>query len=490
MNRRRWLRRAAGGAAWWLAGGVTAPAWAARPSRTPRCARYLVSDLHLGVGDPRRESFHQDARLAEFIGGAVVDSARRRQTDLVLAGDSFDLLRTVPPRFDETPVAETRTAVDLAEEAGKLRRVRAAHPDVFAALAEFVRVERARLCVLAGNHDHTLMGAPVAAALRGLLGLDGPAAEEVVPVGGYYDDPVCGLYAEHGSQFEWNTRYADYGDVSDAGQSPSDIMAKVFGTRVEPLAGDLRYVHRAADGLIWLLGHLGRVRKHFGEVMHYFREYVRFVQARPQYRLVRFAGLKLFIRLFCRGETPTPEEASELVASPAFQSLWASDPAFRDGVARFWADLSLPTPEPSALLAGWGEDLPGARVVPAGAFLGPGRATPGQPLSLRRLKYGESLPTCEALAVRDLTLSDRACLRGRRLGPDCRWVVVGHTHCDMDGIPVPYTEGLTYYNTGTWMGGADAQGRLHGSHLVCAFHCTSRGTVRALGLQEAGDDRA
>jgi len=480
------LRRAVGAAAWGVVGSGLGAVGANRVVPGPRCARYLLGDLHLGVGDPRRESFHQDALLAEFIGGTVVDSARRRPTDLVLVGDALDLLEAVSPGHDVTPVEGTRTAVDLGEEAQKLWRVRAAHPDVFAALAEFVRVERARICLVVGNHDHTLVAPSVAAALRGLLGLEGPPAEEKVPVAGYYEDPTCGLYVEHGSQFDWNTRYADFGDVSDAAQSPSDILVKVFWTRVEPLVGRFETVHGVADRLIWLLGHLGRVREHFGEVKRRFGEYVEFVRARPQYRLVRFPGLKLLISLLCCAETPAEEEVAELAASPAFGSLWAADPAFRDGVARLFADLSLPAPEPWDVAPAWGEELAGeARIVPAATFRGPGRATPGQPLSLRRLKYLESLPIREALAVRDLALSDRACLRGRRLGPECRWVVVGHTHSPVDGVPVPYAEGLSYYNTGTWTGAVSLLGHAAAGHRFCAFQCTSRGSVRALGLRSA-----
>ena len=142
---------------------------------TPRGRWWVVSDLHLGVGeaDGRRTA----AAFVQFLEG-VVATAGRSDARLVLLGDAFEV------RACTGPGARAR-----------LDAIAAAHPEVFAALRGCLEAG-VRLDIVVGNHDVDLVRPAAAQRLGELLGDRGeglrihPWALHVPGV----------LFAEHGHQ--------------------------------------------------------------------------------------------------------------------------------------------------------------------------------------------------------------------------------------------------------------------------------------------------
>lgn len=164
----------------------------------------ILSDLHLGAGDqledfllwgpaedgpgPEERPAAIAALGARFAALLALRLATARAAGaapvLLLLGDIVDLWQA---RRHREPVARA------------LRRILAAHPLVFGALADWRAAGGALVWVL-GNHDQPLVDprawGELTAALPGLNAHAGGA-----PVH-HYADPECGLYAEHGHQWD------------------------------------------------------------------------------------------------------------------------------------------------------------------------------------------------------------------------------------------------------------------------------------------------
>jgi UDP-2,3-diacylglucosamine pyrophosphatase LpxH len=183
--------------------------------------RVIVSDLHLGAGD-RLDDFNADEDLATFIRCYVM---RGEPTELILAGDTFELLQVRLPDvgdYEWSGAAATR----------RLQAILSAHPEPIAALRDFVARAGNQLTLLIGNHDFELHYADAKRLLHQALGLD--EADGRLRFGLTYTGG--GIYVDHGMQFDpWN-RFVHVEGISE----PFEV---VRGTRmvkevINPLEDD------------------------------------------------------------------------------------------------------------------------------------------------------------------------------------------------------------------------------------------------------------
>ncbi|HHW95952.1 MAG: hypothetical protein ACOX51_11085 [Myxococcota bacterium] len=113
--------------------------------------KIVFSDVHLGTGEHPGlanpyEDFRQDDRLAELILHHCQGAYEQIPVEIIINGDFMDLLKipiggAFPLEVDE----------DIAVE--KVRRVIRGHPEVFDAMATFVRVPGHTITYIPGNHD-------------------------------------------------------------------------------------------------------------------------------------------------------------------------------------------------------------------------------------------------------------------------------------------------------------------------------------------------
>jgi UDP-2,3-diacylglucosamine pyrophosphatase LpxH len=219
------------------------------PAIQPGVRRLVVSDLHLGAGD-QLEEFAADDELAAF----VQDYAGSGEpTELILNGDTFEFLQSLPPGIDDyewSPVAAER----------RLALILAAHQRPVAALRAFVKRPGCQLTVMIGNHDFELHYAAAKHTLRAALGL--AEDDERLRFATRYEG--CGIYLVHGNQFDpWN-RFVYFDGIAE----PFEVLR---GTRVVkdvinrlkveplPIAPLLDNV-KPISALVWHLLSLPRLR--------------------------------------------------------------------------------------------------------------------------------------------------------------------------------------------------------------------------------------
>lgn len=184
----------------------------------------VVSDLHLGDPDGGPvDEFDREADFERLLLEIVPDQAGGPAT-LVLAGDFVDFTQVLP-HLAWHGLGRRFGSREL-ESLWKFRRVRAAHPRVFAALAEFL-ARGGQVLLLPGNHDIDWHWPALRAALRAAVG--GVSAPQLafVPQGCIHER---GLYIEHGNQYTHDNRF-------DHWRSP--IVTAADGPRLERPWGTL-----------------------------------------------------------------------------------------------------------------------------------------------------------------------------------------------------------------------------------------------------------
>lgn len=199
------MRRALGSLLLALALVAQAPAVARmQQPPAPPAGRLTVvlGDLHMGIGrdasgawDPR-EDFRWGEDLAAFL--KVIDTQGRGTTDLILNGDTFELLQDVQPgcKYDDPGLGCTE-----GEALKRFERVLAAHAPEMAALAAFARAGSNRVVFVPGDHDAALLFPAVARRLADTL--RAPRAE--VATTGYWASTDGKIYAEHGHQLDFSS---------------------------------------------------------------------------------------------------------------------------------------------------------------------------------------------------------------------------------------------------------------------------------------------
>jgi UDP-2,3-diacylglucosamine pyrophosphatase LpxH len=159
----------------------------------------VISDLHLGDGAPRSESFRQRQQdgLDGLLAALEPDGALGQATgvELVVNGDCFDFLLT-------PPAAPGRTHTDSVFAIEKIERIIAAHQPFFAALRRFLAAPTHRLTFMIGNHDLELCFAGVRARVRAVIDAE-PGRARFCLSRAYR--PLPDVELEHGCQFDpWN----------------------------------------------------------------------------------------------------------------------------------------------------------------------------------------------------------------------------------------------------------------------------------------------
>lgn len=162
----------------------------------------VYSDIHLGAGTYVKgvknylEDFHYDEEMVEFLKYYSSGDFEKREVELIINGDFFDLL-AVPfvEFFDDEFWSE-----DAALE--KLKIILKAHPEVMQALRDFLQKKNKKIVYIIGNHDGEL----VLPRLQEYLLEQFP--EEIresfiirsIPGGEY--EPHEGILIKHGHEYE------------------------------------------------------------------------------------------------------------------------------------------------------------------------------------------------------------------------------------------------------------------------------------------------
>lgn len=220
-----------------------------RADQVARMRRIVVSDLHMGAGD-RADDFIDDDELASFIQKYV---EHEEPVELILAGDTFEFLQVRLPGIGDYEFSSRAANA-------RLNAILTAHAPAIGALRSFVSRPKNQLTIMIGNHDFELHYASAKHLLREALGL----AENDQRLRFCISYEGCGVYIEHGNQFDsWNT-FVHFGGITQ----PFEI---VRGTRVvkdviNPLESDPLDVATLIDNVkptsafLWYMLSLPRLR--------------------------------------------------------------------------------------------------------------------------------------------------------------------------------------------------------------------------------------
>jgi UDP-2,3-diacylglucosamine pyrophosphatase LpxH len=163
----------------------------------------VVSDMHMGPGRAPSgawyptEDFRWPSEFAAFL--KAIDQEGRGASDLVLNGDTFELLQSNIPGCE--PIAADAGCRE-ADALARLDRVLSAHQAEIDALAQFARSGSNRVVLVAGDHDAALMFPAV--GRRAIDALGAPAGRVEVAASGYWLSADGKIYAEHGHQISFN----------------------------------------------------------------------------------------------------------------------------------------------------------------------------------------------------------------------------------------------------------------------------------------------
>lgn len=160
----------------------------------------VLSDLHMGVGrdasgawDPY-EDFRWAAELELFL---RVIEAEEGGTDLILNGDTFDLLQ---PNISGCSYQDVTIGCTEPEALARLERVLAAHTREMTAFGAFARAGDNRVVVVPGDHDAALLFLSV--GRRAVTAFDAPADRVVLARDGFWRSADGLVHVEHGHQIE------------------------------------------------------------------------------------------------------------------------------------------------------------------------------------------------------------------------------------------------------------------------------------------------
>jgi UDP-2,3-diacylglucosamine pyrophosphatase LpxH len=133
----------------------------------------VISDLHMGLGraapsEPWHptEDFRWDAALRGFLDRLSL--CGRDRVDLVVAGDFLELWQ--PPSNIACKGRDADLGCTLAEMVEITRAVLRGHPETFSILRRFAGRGENRIHLIPGNHDSTLLLAPVWTLVSDALG--------------------------------------------------------------------------------------------------------------------------------------------------------------------------------------------------------------------------------------------------------------------------------------------------------------------------------
>lgn len=161
----------------------------------------VLSDLHMGVGRDSSGAWHpyEDFRWATelelFL--RALDADREVGTDLILNGDTFELLQANTPGCSYEDAILGCTA---PEALARLERVLGAHTREMTAFGAFARAGDNRVVVVPGDHDAALLFPSV--GMRAVAAFDAPADRVVLAYEGFWRSVDGLIHVEHGHQIE------------------------------------------------------------------------------------------------------------------------------------------------------------------------------------------------------------------------------------------------------------------------------------------------
>lgn len=166
---------------------------------SPRRLKLVVSDFHIGQGryfkDGTRnilEDFQYDDQFIAFLKYYSSNDYHDAEVELIINGDFLNLLQ-ISYHGVHTYLMSERIIVD------GLRRIVAAHRELFAALKAFAASPNHSVCYVVGNHDQGML-------FEGARKLFSEVVGKPVP---FYDShyEFDRVRVEHGHMHEWNTRF-------------------------------------------------------------------------------------------------------------------------------------------------------------------------------------------------------------------------------------------------------------------------------------------
>jgi UDP-2,3-diacylglucosamine pyrophosphatase LpxH len=174
--------------------------------------KLVVSDLHVGGGDPLLDGFgpRQQAALEGLLAAASRNSGSPLgdgdDVELIVNGDGFDFMMVAP--YGAGGVIDASLAVE------KLRNITAAHGPFFHTLQAFIRQPGRHITFMTGNHDVELWFAEVRAGIMEALGLSQDDERvSFCPTRSYR--PLADVYIEHGNAYDfWNHDRSGFWDAS------------------------------------------------------------------------------------------------------------------------------------------------------------------------------------------------------------------------------------------------------------------------------------
>jgi UDP-2,3-diacylglucosamine pyrophosphatase LpxH len=177
-----------------------------------RTIKLVVSDLHVGGGDPLLDGFGErqqaalDGLLAAASGNSGSPLGDGDDVELIINGDGFDF-QIVPP-YGSGGVMDASLALE------KLRNITDAHGPFFHTLQAFVRQPGRHITFMTGNHDVELWFAEVRAGILEALGLSHDD-ERVSFCSTRSYRPLPDVYIEHGNAYDfWNHDRSGFWDAS------------------------------------------------------------------------------------------------------------------------------------------------------------------------------------------------------------------------------------------------------------------------------------
>jgi UDP-2,3-diacylglucosamine pyrophosphatase LpxH len=390
----------------------------------------VVSDLHLGDGDPIAENWRAaqqsawESLLRTLTAQAPGEWEGAGKVELIVNGDCFDCLAAAPALGE-------RDATDIAAGEAKIARIVAAHPAWFAALKRYLAAPGRRVTFLIGNHDAELAFARVRANVR--RAIDGPpGAVRFCLARAYRSAPD--VVIEHGCQVDpWNA-LPDlwHGPDRPACAGPDELEREDTSG-----SGELEQI-----ALPWGSRYYYRV---FAPIARRF-PYIEALLPTPEQYMV-LALLCLYAPELVVGGTQRARSLREHPAALAPQAALAQG-SEREPAALFRAAL----PEMAALRAEvWGRM--GASMDPSATEA----AAAHIEAILAGLAQGE-LPALRAIfggdgATREGLPALDAAAAAEMLGRDgtLRLALCGHTHAEgMYTLPSRDGAGRAFLNTGTW----------------------------------------
>jgi UDP-2,3-diacylglucosamine pyrophosphatase LpxH len=177
-----------------------------------RAIKLVVSDLHVGGGDPLLDGFgpRQQAALEGLLTAASGNSGSPLgdgdDVELIINGDGFDFMMVAP--YGAGGVMDASLALE------KLRNITAAHRPFFHTLQAFIRQPGRHITFMTGNHDVELCFAEVRAGIVEALGLS-QEDERVSFCPSHSYRPLPDVHIEHGNAYDfWNHDRSGFWDAS------------------------------------------------------------------------------------------------------------------------------------------------------------------------------------------------------------------------------------------------------------------------------------